>query len=267
MKRNAERKRKAVTGLRLLFAICFLASVAAVAVLCRMEYGESKKEEELKAIHDRDRETEEAGSETEMAERSWPSPSFFTLSGRNKDYLGWLKVYGTGIDLPVVLCEDNDYYLNHDFDGEESSYGTLFADCLTDREDSGNLLIYGHHMKNGTMFGSLEKFMDDTFFQENGQVYWEQADGIYPGEVFALLVVPGYEDEADYLPVRDYQGEVSEEEQQEILETLKSRALQWKEVDFQEEDRILFLMTCDYTRKNGRMLLCVRCETENKNEY
>jgi sortase B len=119
-------------------------------------------------------------------------------------------------------------------------------------------------MKNGAMFGSLEKFMDDTFFQENGQVCWEQADGIYLGEVFALLVVPGYEDEADYLPVRDYQGEVSEEEQQEILETLKSRALQWKDVDFQEEDCMLFLMTCDYTRKNGRLLICVRYRTERQ---
>jgi sortase B len=228
------------------------------------EYRENKTVAALERIHKADKAPADSSSQTEDAstERTetsaWPSQSYLELSNLNEDYLGWLTVYGTQVDLPVVLGADNEFYLNHDFYGEESSYGTLFADCLTDRSETGNLLIYGHHMKNGSMFGSLTDFTDEDFFRENSVVRWEQADGISYYEIFAVLVIPGYEEAEDYLPIRSYQGVQDGDRQTELLQTLKNRAIWWRDLSFYRSDRFLFLVTCDYTRENGRLLLCGR---------
>lgn len=253
------RKKYRITKvLKILFACCFAITAAGALRLYYLEYREAGKLAELARIHDGDNSAEAGESEAGGELPEGPSEEFLRLAGLNEDYLGWLTVYGTQTDLPVVLGEDNEYYLHHDFYREESSYGTLFADCLTDRVEDGNLLIYGHHMRNGSMFGKLTSFCDREFFQEHSLVRWEAEDGVSYYEIFAVMVVPGYEEAGDYLPVRDYLGEPEPEQQKEILETLKDRASLWRELSFSENDRILFLMTCDYTRYNGRLLVCAK---------
>jgi sortase B len=221
-----------------------------------MEYQEEKKIEALEAIHDDEQESDEQEAE------KWPSQSFLKLSNMNEDYFGWLKVEGTGVDLPVVLGEDNEFYLKHDFYKNDSSYGTLFADCLVNQEGNNNLLIYGHNMKNDSMFGTLENFCDEDFFNTYSLACIEQKDGIHYYEIFAALVVSGYEDKEDYLPIRDYLDTQDSENLKSILTTLKERAIQWRDVSFFTDDQFLFLVTCDYTQENGRLLLCARCKDE-----
>jgi sortase B len=170
-------------------------------------------------------------------------------------------VGGSVVDLPVVLGTDNEFYMDHDFYGNKDRYGTLFADCLTQCGQEGNLLIYGHHMKNGSMFGSLTSYCSQQFFEDHKQILWEAENGTSLYEVFAVLVVPGDEADPEYLSIRDYIGQISAEEQEALLSDLRSRALIWHKIPVSGEDRLLFLITCDYTRENGRLLLCA------KNEY
>jgi sortase B len=220
-------------------------SAAVSLKLCCKEIREEKIIEDLQEIHKDDGESEE-----------WPSQSFLQLSDINGDYFGWLTVEGTDVDLPVVLGEDNEYYLKHDFYQKENRSGALFADSLTKREEAGNLLIYGHNMKNGSMFGSLKSFYSQEFFQNYGLVKFEDAYGVWYYEIFAVLVVPGEETAEDFLSVREYLNECTAKKQGELLGILKDRALLWKERKVSDEDRLIFLMTCDYSRKNGRLLLC-----------
>ena len=263
-----KRKHSPVRLLKLLLACGFVLTVVWAAQLYRQEYREEKKNASLSEIHvdagaGREHDPVYTGSKTDGAARQI-SAAYRELSGLNEDYLGWLKVYGTQIDLPVVLGADNEYYLNHDFYGEESSCGTLFADCLTQQEDEtgmadGNLLIYGHHMRNGSMFGELTSFCEEDFFKKHSLVRWEGKYGVRYYRIFAALVIPGYEDAPDYFPIREYLDKPDEGEQSRLLKELRERAFIWRETSFREEERFLFLMTCDYTREDGRLLLCARC--------
>ena len=73
----------------------------------------------------------------------------------NPDYVGWLTVYGTTADGPVVQGEDNNEYLRTNIYGEHATAGTLFMDSIVDMDSGGNLIIYGHHMRDDTMFGEV----------------------------------------------------------------------------------------------------------------
>ena len=80
------------------------------------------------------------------------------LSSINSDYQFWINVEGTNIDYPVVQGSDNDFYLNHDFNKNYLPAGSIFLDYRNDFETDYNTVIYGHHMRNSTMFGQMETF-------------------------------------------------------------------------------------------------------------
>jgi sortase B len=255
-------KYRIVRIIKILCGICFLLMCAGAFFLVYVEHCENEKRVALTAIHDQAGETsgalisDDGAGERAVVENDGVRKHFAELAGINGDYLGWLTVEGSGVNLPVVLGEDNSYYLNHDFYGEKSSYGTLFADCLTRRGQDGNLLIYGHHMKNGSMFGSLTSYCDREFFGNYKRILWETEEGDSLYEIFAVLIVPGEESDPDYLPIRNYLGRIPSADQEALRAELKSRALIWRNLPVTGEDDLLFLMTCDYTKKDGRLLLC-----------
>lgn len=84
----------------------------------------------------------------------------------NPDTVGWIKINGTKIDYPVVQHSDNDYYLKHDFKKNNNSAGWIFMDYKNDFNDQ-NIVIYGHHRRDGSMFGSIDKLFDRDFYKEN----------------------------------------------------------------------------------------------------
>ena len=208
------------------------------------QYREEKRQGDLQKLHISERETTVAETPETI------------LRGVCPDYLGWLKVPDVGIDLPVVQGEDNEYYLTHDAEGNRSRYGALFADCRAKKD--GNLLIYGHHMKNGSMFGRLTELMNKETFEATPLIRWEDDEGETDYTVFAVLVIPGSEEDPDYFPVRKYLGDLSGRDRTELLEQLEERAVRWRRLSFSETDRFLFLLTCDYTKENGRLLVCAR---------
>ena len=86
------------------------------------------------------------------------------LSSLNSDYRFWINIGGTNIDYPVVQGTDNSFYLNHDFNKNYLPAGSIFLDYRNDFENDSNSVIYGHHMRNSTMFGQIEKFKKEDFF-------------------------------------------------------------------------------------------------------
>jgi len=94
--------------------------------------------------------------------------SVIDLQAKYPDVVGWLTVPGTKIDYPFVQYDDNDFYLRRDLNGNHATAGTLFMDFRNALDfSSGNTIIYGHHMKNGSMFGTLKSFADSDFFEAN----------------------------------------------------------------------------------------------------
>lgn len=109
---------------------------------------------------------EPIATETEETDKTpWPKVDFEQLEAINPDVVGWICIEGTNINYPVVQGEDNDYYLSHLFDRSANSSGSIFLDsyCAPDFTDSHSIL-YGHHMKDKTMFYSLMEYKDQAFY-------------------------------------------------------------------------------------------------------
>ena len=91
-----------------------------------------------------------------------------TLYNENQDLIGWLSIPDTNIDYPVMQCNDNEYYLHHNFYREEDKYGCLYVKDIADvNTPATNFIIYGHNMKDGSMFGNLDQYQEQTFYQEH----------------------------------------------------------------------------------------------------
>ena len=183
--------------------------------------------------------------------------SFSELLDINDETIGFLKV-GEHISLPVVQRKyDNDYYLNHSFERENSNAGALFLDgsnLLVPKDQ--NLIIYGHNMKNGTMFHPLIAYSELPNLQRMGLV---QFDTIYenkkdvPFAVFSATTEPGSD---RYLDLRQF---VFDEQSHELF-VLKMQKYSFFDipVDVKYDDNILLLVTCEYVYDNGRFVIALR---------
>lgn len=172
-----------------------------------------------------------------------------SLSDINPDYVMWLQIADTEIDYPVVQ-RDNSYYLKHDFYGEQNKHGTIFIDERCDAEGSF-LLLHGHHMKDGTMFGSLKNYKKADFREQHRSLSldWETEQEEY--EIFAGALIDLLQTE------RFYYEELpeSEEEIEAYLQQLKATAFWYEEPQWGEEERFVILSTCDYGTKEQRLIL------------
>ncbi|WP_170829387.1 class B sortase [Acidaminobacter hydrogenoformans] len=169
----------------------------------------------------------------------------------NPDFMGWLRVPGTNIDYPYVRGGDNDYYLKRDFYGKYSEAGTLFMDYrnLGSFNDQ-HTLIYGHNMKNKSMFHSLTYYHDFEFFEENQVI---ELSGLYETRTFKIFSV--YEISADdYAFTLDFE---SSDQYQDYLEALNRLSLHSQKQAFTADpgQKLLTLVTCSYGVNNGRTIV------------
>jgi len=175
------------------------------------------------------------------------------LQAKYPDAVGWITIPNTNVDYPFVQAKDNSYYLRRDLDGKTLSAGTLFMDYRNSADLSGfNTIIYGHNMKNGSMFGTLKDFDDQTFFDANqtGTVFI--ANKTYAIEFFAYIVLKA-DDSSIYDPsVSDPLDETA------FLAHAKSAARYYRDIGVTAGDHILTLSTCDYEFNDARMVLLGR---------
>lgn len=188
------------------------------------------------------------------------SYSFKELQIMNPDVLGWITLYGTGIDYPMVQGKDNEKYLSRNPAGEVSGSGSIYLDyrCSGDFTDF-NTIVYGHHMDRHAMFGDLDKFLDKKFFSSHkyGNIYFDGKN--YGIEIFAMDEVDAY-DSYIYTPkVKDRERYIS---------YVKSHAVNYRNVNIGPTDRILVLSTCSADITNGRFVLVGKITDETfKNPF
>jgi len=179
------------------------------------------------------------------------------LQAKYPGVAGWLTVPNTNIDYPFAQSADNDYYLRRDLDGKSLTAGTLFMDYRNHKDFSDfNTIVYGHHMKNGSMFGTLNFFNTRSFFDNNatGTIYL--ADKTYKIKFFAFIVIRP--DDAEI-----YDPAVSgDADKAAFLTYVKSAARYYRDVGVTLNDRLVTLSTCNYEFNNARMVL-IGTLTEN----
>lgn len=196
----------------------------------------------------------EASQEKEAtAEKKEPSISvdFSALLARNEDVVGWLYCPDTVINYPVVRGEDNDEYLHADLDGKYLKSGTLFVDYRNEEVgDDYNYIIYGHSMKNGTMFHDLTKYKDKAHYEAHPVLYYLTPEGNYELELFIGTVLDGND--------KIYSYNLTEEEFRTLLNDYRRKSSFSSDIAPEENDIIVTLSTCSYEFDNARYVVIGR---------
>lgn len=182
-----------------------------------------------------------------------------TLYNKNKNLIGWIKIDDTIIDYPVMQASDNEYYLDHNIEREHDRNGSLFLDkdcSVTER--STNLIVYGHHMKSGKMFGDLDKYKSESYFKEHPVI---QFDTIYEKGTYEVMYVFNskiyYEDEIVF---KYYQfiDALSEQEFNSNMQEMQKMSLYDTGVRAEYGDELLTLSTCDYGEADARFVVVAK---------
>ncbi|MDE7266465.1 MAG: class B sortase [Lachnospiraceae bacterium] len=185
---------------------------------------------------------------------------FSALYEENSDFAGWLSIEGTKINYPVMAREgDNDYYLDKNFSRQEDKNGLLILDYRSDLlADGNNIIIYGHNMRTGVMFGTLDKYKSREFCMEHQTIRFDSLyeEGTYR-VVAAMLSAVAYEDEEVF---RYYDAiDVSTQESfEEFRQNIESNALYTTDESLTYGDICLILSTCDYYTEDGRFVVIAK---------
>lgn len=190
------------------------------------------------------------------------SIDFSPLLKINKDTKAWLKIEGTSIDNPVVISKDNDYYLNHNFNGKKSRYGTLFfdyRDIISESGNSKNLVIYGHNMKDGSMFAGLLKYKNLNFYKQYPTVKLTTPYGTADYQVFSVFLTnsKASDDNGNVFNFLRNSFESPTEFSNWINES-KVRSLINTNVDVAPDSEILTLVTCAYDFNDARLVVMAK---------
>lgn len=190
---------------------------------------------------------------------------FKELQKINSEICGWIKIDDTHIDYPVLYRNgDTDFYLTHDYKKENSRYGSITVDArCANGVKSNNVILHGHHMKDGQMFADLLKFGDVSFCKEHPVINFDTVEEKALWKVFAIF-------KANTLPE---QGEVfdyyvtkfsDKSDFNNYVKDVRKRSLVDFPVDVKYNDKLLTLSTCSYERKDFRTVVMARKLRKNE---
>jgi len=166
---------------------------------------------------------------------------FDELLNQNEQVVGWITIEDTEIDYPILQSDNNIDFLTEDFNGNESIAGSIFLDYRNDIASSDqNVVVYGHRMKDGSMFQHLTKFLDEDFFESHKTFTFDTLYDSYEAEIFAV-----YNTLIDFNYIRtDF---ANDEEYDQLLSEIQDKSIYQTNTELSVDDQMLTLSTCEYT--------------------
>lgn len=182
-----------------------------------------------------------------------------SLYNKNKSLIGWLKIDDTIIDYPVMQSPDSEYYLTHNFNQEQDKNGSIFMDPDCDvLKPSTNLILYGHHMKSGKMFGDLARYEDESYMKEHSLIKF---DTLYEKGTYQVMYVFRSKLYRDNEITFKYYQFINANSAQEFDSNMRAMA----EMSYYDTgvtavygDRLLTLSTCDNQEQDGRFVVVAK---------
>lgn len=260
-------KNKEKIGLGIVIRVFSIILIACLISIFSQMYTENKEKEEFRQLAEivTEEETEiirkpnilkVGGSDIENKSEQhmyytndYQQHSISELTSMNPDCFGWISIAGTNINYPIMHTPDNPQkYLNRNFYGEYSLSGVPFLDgrCTS---TSTNLIIYGHHMNNGTMFADLCNYTEYSYFLEHPTVVLETKDGIFAYSVFSVMKVKSDDDWYRFITAgteKSYEKKISYAKEKSIYDTGITPVY---------GQQILSLSTCCGSSKDDRILV------------
>jgi len=252
-------KNKEKIGLGIVIGVFSIILIACLISVFSQLYTESKEKEEFRRLAEIIRKPNILKVGGSDIENKSEQPMYYTtdyqqhsiseLTSMNPDYFGWISIAGTNINYPVMHTPDNPQkYLNRNFYGEYSFSGVPFLDNRCSA-DSTNLIIYGHHMNNGTMFADLCHYTDYSYLSEHSTVVLETIDSVSAYTVFSVMKVKSDDDWYKFTSA------LTESRYNSMIEYAEEKSIYDTGITPKYGQQILTLSTCYGNSSDGRILI------------
>lgn len=192
-------------------------------------------------VFDKEQETTTAESTVSTEKKS----KYQSYIDQNSDFVGYIKIDGTAVDYPVVQCNDDEFYLTHNFDKQPEERGAIYMSSACDSSlRDFNTVLYGHNWLDTTMFSEVTKYENIDFYKEHPVIHFDTAYNDMEWKIFAVFITNADENEDDgyifnyiypHLGGENFSGYISE---------VNKRTLYKTGVDVNSSDKILTLSTC-----------------------
>lgn len=246
----------------------YIALICAFSILLAVSSGflikhhiDSEKQSELydNLIETVEKTDTEKDTMTYSQDKSFLS-NYQDLYLQNNDMVGWIKIEDTKINYPVMQSKDNpNFYLKHSFDKAYTDYGCPYIQENCDVDiPSDNLIIYGHNMKDGSMFSGLMKYTDKDFYESHKTIRFDTLTEKCNYEIIAAFKTVVYADSSESFKYYQFVNADSVDEFNAYINKCKELALYDTGVTAEYGDKLITLSTCEYSRNNGRMVVVAK---------
>lgn len=259
-----KKKKSKLDARQIVMLICALVAIGSLSYFAIYNYQASHSSEQvdnLNKVKENDNFTflQEARVNLDSTETPDILEEYLGAYSLNKKLIGWIKIDGTKVDYPVLQTVNNDYYLDHNFNQEEDRNGSIFLDTeCSIWPRSQNLILYGHNMKSGKMFGSLKSYKEQSFFEKHPQI---QFDTIYEKGIYDVMYVFSevVHDETE-VAFKYYQfiSANSEVEYDSYMNDMSEMSLYDTGVTSVYGDALITLSTCDYSQGAERFVIVAK---------
>lgn len=183
--------------------------------------------------------------------------TYQSLKEQNADMVGWVRIEGTKVDYPVMQTPDRpDYYLHRDFNKKKSNYGIPYmAENCRYEEPGASLLIYGHHMRNGGMFAALQGYTEEAFYRQHPYIQFDTLNQAGSYEIVAVVKVNAAD---STIPWQELLFPKNQETFEAAWADFGKQSFYRTGVEPAYGQRLLALVTCEYTLKDGRLMVVAR---------
>lgn len=215
---------------------------------------EDKEQEEIFEELENIVTTNETNEEKEQQEDNVNLNKLYKI---NNDIVGWLKIENTNINYPVMQTKDRpDYYLRKNFYKEYSVFGTPYIDENCDIENGNNLIIYGHHINGNKMFGELENYKNEEYYNKHKFIKFYTLNKKAEYEIISVFKTTVYNDKG--FKYYQYYNLEDEREFETFINKCKELSLYDTQKIAKYGDKLLTLSTCEYSQNNGRLVVVAR---------
>ena len=242
----------------LIFFAVFVFSAAAVARYAANSYAQKRSYRHLVELA-------EQSAENEIAQPVQPQEPtmlarYEALYRENNDLVGWIKIDGTNINYPVVQSKDApNFYLKHDFEKNYTDYGCPYAQQNCDvQAPSDNVVLYGHNMKDGTMFCDLTNYKSESFWAQHRTIQFDTLT--QKNEYTVIAAFKG--EAAELFAYNAFVDAATPEEFDAYVAAVKELALYDTGISAAYGDKLITLSTCEYSFENGRMVVVAKRTSE-----
>lgn len=264
--RNEIRRQMKKADKRRTFFIIIMSMVALSSigylVFYAIEYAHNEAQfEEIATLVNEDAGSSEYSVTLVLEDKSKPPilKKYESVYQKNKKIVGWLSIEGTDIDYPVMQTVNNDYYLDHNFNQEYDKNGSIFLDKDCDPAfPNDNMIIYGHHMKSGRMFGNLNRYSKESYYKEHPIINFDTiyAEGKY--RVMYVFRSRIYSEDEIVFKYYKFIDATSEDEFRSNMEEMAKMSLYDTGVTASYGDKLITLSTCDSSENNGRFVVVAK---------